>query len=143
MQINARFHGQGSIFFNISKGTSFLLNGMFQSQTYPEEETPCHSKYWKIYFPDREINLALFRIFFFFSLALFCSFFYFLLFFYYYYFFRLFAVLCGGPCNHILLLVFTEKAMHGVFLIFLVEALLSLKNVWVPPLFVLDTKITC
>ena len=31
-----------------------------QSQTYPEEERPCLSKYWKIYFPDREISLALF-----------------------------------------------------------------------------------
>ena len=30
------------------------------SQTYPEEERPCLSKYWKIYFPDREISLALF-----------------------------------------------------------------------------------
>ena len=29
-------------------------------QTYPEEERPCLSKYWKIYFPDREISLALF-----------------------------------------------------------------------------------
>ena len=25
-----------------------------------EEERPCLSKYWKIYFPDREISLALF-----------------------------------------------------------------------------------
>ena len=32
-----------------------------QSQTYPEEERPCLSKYWngKIYFPNREISLAL------------------------------------------------------------------------------------
>ena len=31
------------------------------SQTYPEEERPCLSKYWngKIYFPNREISLAL------------------------------------------------------------------------------------
>ena len=29
------------------------------SQTYPEEERPRLSKYWKIYFPDREISLAL------------------------------------------------------------------------------------
>ena len=30
-------------------------------QTYPEEERPCLSKYWngKIYFPNREISLAL------------------------------------------------------------------------------------
>ena len=32
-----------------------------QSQTYPEEERPCLSKYWKgkIDFPNREISLAL------------------------------------------------------------------------------------
>ena len=29
----------------------------------PEEERPCLSKYWKIYFPDREINPALFFFF--------------------------------------------------------------------------------
>ena len=38
----------------------FKLQGMFEFQTYPEEERPCLSKYWKIYFPDREISLALF-----------------------------------------------------------------------------------
>ena len=32
----------------------------FQSQTYPEEERACLSKYWKIYFPDCEISLVLF-----------------------------------------------------------------------------------
>ena len=38
-----------------------LLPPQGQSQTYPEEERPCLSKYWKIYFrPDREISLALF-----------------------------------------------------------------------------------
>ena len=31
-----------------------------QSQTYPEDERSCLSKYWKIYFPDRKISLALF-----------------------------------------------------------------------------------
>ena len=31
-----------------------------KSQTYPEEERSCLSKYWKIYFPYREISLALF-----------------------------------------------------------------------------------
>ena len=34
-----------------------------QSQTYPYEERPCLSKYWKIYFPGREISLALFYLF--------------------------------------------------------------------------------
>ena len=39
--------------------TTFATIG--QSQTYPEEERPCLSKYWngKIYFPNREISLAL------------------------------------------------------------------------------------
>ena len=33
---------------------------LFVSQTYHEEGRPCLSKYWKIYFPYREISLALF-----------------------------------------------------------------------------------
>ena len=33
------------------------------------------------------------------------------------------------------------KAMYGAF--FQIETLLSLKNAWLPPLFFLDTKITC
>ena len=42
----------------------FILSQLGQSQTYPEEERPCLSKYWngKIYFPNREINLSYFTI---------------------------------------------------------------------------------
>ena len=42
-----------------------IKHTLFVSQTYPEEERPCLSKYRKIYFPDREISLALFFFFFF------------------------------------------------------------------------------
>ena len=31
--------------------------------------------------------------------------------------------------------------MHGI--LFQIEALLSLKNAWLPPIFILDTKSTC
>lgn len=34
----------------------------FKDVTLPEEEKPCLSKYWEIYFPDREISLTLFCI---------------------------------------------------------------------------------
>ena len=33
------------------------------------------------------------------------------------------------------------KAIYGIF--FQIEALLSLKNAWLPPIFILDTKNTC
>ena len=51
-------------FFKVSYCNCFCCNDfcrLGQSQTYPEEERPCLSKYWngKIYFPDREISLAL------------------------------------------------------------------------------------
>ena len=43
-----------------SSGRTSRLLPQGQSQTYPEEERPCLSKYWKIYFPYREISLELF-----------------------------------------------------------------------------------
>ena len=50
------FNNKKTLFQN---GYYFIML-LFASQTYPEEERPCLSKYWKIYFPDREISLALF-----------------------------------------------------------------------------------
>ena len=45
-------------FFRVSDCNCFYCN----FQTYPEEERPCLSKYWKgkIYFPNHEISLALY-----------------------------------------------------------------------------------
>ena len=51
-------------FFKVSYCNCFYCNDfcrLGQSQTYPEEERPCLSKYWngKIYFPNRQISLPL------------------------------------------------------------------------------------
>ena len=35
------------------------------------------------------------------------------------------------------------KVMYGVFFFFQIQALLSLKNAWLPPIFFLDTESTC
>ena len=46
----------GQILFALTKKLMLYMPFL----EYPEEERPCLSKYWKIYFPDREISLALF-----------------------------------------------------------------------------------
>ena len=48
------------VYFPIFRKTRPLF---FKVCLYPEEERPYLSEYWKIYFPDREISLALFRVF--------------------------------------------------------------------------------
>ena len=101
-------------FFKVSYCNCFYCNDfcrLGQSQTYPEEERQCLSKYWKgkIYFPNREISLAL--ILFMTTKQLFKK---------------------------------NSKIQSNVWRVFFfqIEALLSLKNVWLPQKFFLDTKST-